>query len=137
MHDISKTIADQIQYSSSTLSYNAWLEEEVNDLALKIAGLDEFHFQAVLPLVQIAAAGEADLRHLALILGIEEAMLEGYLQSLCDFGFIKETQNGYTATQLGEQAFKGIGKKMVIRERFELKRRLEQLEKINLQLIDF
>lgn len=137
MLDLGKKIAAQIGYSSSTLRYQTWLDEEVNDLALRIAGLDEFPSQALLPLVQIAANGEADCRRLALILDMEEATVEAYLQSLCDFKFVEETKNGYTVMPLGEQAFKAIGIKMVVRERFELKRRLQQLEKLYKQLNDF
>jgi len=68
---------------------------------------------------------------------MEEATVEGYLQSLCDFDFAEETGNGYTVTLLGEQAFKAIGMRMVNRERFELKRRLKQLEELYKQLNDF
>lgn len=137
MLNISKNIADQILYSNSTLLYHLWLEEEVNDLASSIAGLDEFSFKAILPLVKIASSGEINIRYLAINLDIDEATLEGYLQSLCDFNFIEETANGYTATQRGEQAFKAIGKKMIMRERFELKRRLEQVDKKYQQLDAF
>lgn len=137
MLNLGKKIADQIDYSNSTLRYPMWLDQEVNDLASSIAGLDAFPSQAILPLVKIAANGEVNCRRLALMLDMEEATVDDYLQSLFEFKFIKETVNGYTATPLGEQTFKAIGMRMVNRELYELKRRLDQLKKLDEQLKDF
>lgn len=125
---LDKNIADLICHGTYILRYQRWLDEEVNHLALRIAGLDAFPSHAVLPLVYLAANGEKDLQRLAAALDIEETLLVGYLESLCEFKFAEETGNGYMATQLGETACEAIGTQMVFRERFELKRRLAQVE---------
>jgi Holliday junction resolvasome RuvABC ATP-dependent DNA helicase subunit len=137
MPNISKMIADQIRSSTVSLKYKKWFDEEVNDLALKFSGLDEFSSQAVLPLIHIAANGKTSLERLAIAFDMEEDTLNGYMQSLCEFNFAQEAGDGFTATPLGEQVFKAIGQKMVIRERFELTTRLVKLDSLYKQLPDF
>lgn len=54
--------------------------------------------------------------------------LEESLEALLEFGFIVETDVGYKPTLRGETAFLALIKKMIARERFELKGRLEELD---------
>lgn len=60
--------------------------------------------------------------------------LADYLDALAELKFAENTWVGYKATPAGEQALDAIGIQMVKRERFELKRRLEQLERLWEQL---
>ncbi|TGT72992.1 hypothetical protein EN802_14075 [bacterium M00.F.Ca.ET.159.01.1.1] len=113
--------------SGSNLNYHTWLDQEVGHLALKISNLDEFSSIAMLPLAQLAAYGEANTSQLAAACDMELADLQAHLGSLCAFGFTKETADGFDVTALGEKTFIAIGKSMIIRERYELKRRLETI----------
>ena len=128
MQDIDQKIADHIIHGSHIVNYPRWLEEEVNDLALKIAHLDEIPFQAIVPLVRLASYGEANVRSLAIICSMEESTIENHIEALYHFKFIEKTDEGYIATPLGEKASKAIGNKMIIRESFDLKRRLAGIE---------
>lgn len=49
---------------------------------------------------------------------------------LCEFKFAEEALNGYKATPAGEQALDAIGQRMVARELFQVKARLQQLEQL-------
>ncbi len=137
MHDIRLKIAAHICNGDAVLNYRGWLAQEAGDLALKIAGLDEIAPQAILPLVQMAANGEFEASALALVTDIEECDIQNLLDALCEYKFAEVTSNGYKATPSGEQVFIAIGKTMVIRERYELKRRLDYLDSLYQQLNDF
>lgn len=128
-----REIADLI-LSGNTLNYRKWLAQEAADLASTIANLDEVSPLAILPLAWITAYGETDVRRLAIACDLELADLEVHLDALSEFGFAEETANGFNVTPLGEQAFIAVGKKMILRERFETKRRLGALEKVYLRM---
>ena len=123
-------IADLICHGSAVLNPKKWLAEESSDLAMRIPHLDEFPAQAILPLAKLVADGESDAGKLALGLDIDETKLAEYLDALCEFRFAEESGNGYKATLAGEHAFEAVGKRMVEREMFEVKRRLTQLEQL-------
>lgn len=87
-----------------------------------------------MPLAKLVVDGVSDAKKLALSIDIDESKLEGYLEALCEFKFAEDTCNGYKATPTGEQAFDAIGRKMVTRELFELKRQLQALETLQQKL---
>ena len=128
MPDIRKKIAVLICHGDAVLSPRKWLAEEVSELATSIRHLDEIPSQAILPLAKLVADGESDARKLALSLHIDEPKLDEYLGALCEFKFTEESLNGYKATPAGEQAFDAVGQRMVARELFQVKARLQQLE---------
>jgi len=111
-----------------------WLAQESSDLAVRIPHLDEIPPQAILPLAKLVADGESDARKLALALDIDKAQLAEYLNALCEFKFAEESWNGYKATSAGEHAFEAVGQRMVARELFEVKARLQQLEQLRRHL---
>lgn len=129
-----REIADLILSGCYNPEYRKWLAQEAGHLAVTIAHLDEISTQAILPLAKMAAYGEIDARQLAEATGMELADLQPHLYALCEFGFAEETANGFNVTPSGEQAFIAIGKTMLIREQYELKRRLPELEKLYQQL---
>ena len=128
MPDVRKKLAALICHGDAVLSPRKWLAEESSDLATRIPHLDEIPSQAILPLAKLVADGESDARKLALALDIDEAKLDEYLDALCAFKYAEETWSGYKATSAGEQAFEAVGQRMVARELFEVKARLQQLE---------
>ena len=131
MPDVRKKLAVLICHGDAVLSPKKWLAEEASDLATRIRHLDEIPAQAILPLAKLVADGESDARKLALALDIEEAKIDDYLGVLLEFDFAEESSNGYKATPSGEQAFDAIGLRMVARELFQVKARLQQLEQLN------
>ena len=136
MRDVRKELAELICYGDTILNHKRWLEEEVNNLALRVAHLDEFPSQAILPLAKLVADGELDARKMALSFDIDEAKLTEYLEALCEFKFAEATWNGYKATTDGQKAFDAIGGRMVERELFQIKGRLQQLERLRKRLYD-
>jgi hypothetical protein len=134
MPDVHKELAVLICHGGAVLNPKKWLAEEASDLAARIPHLDEIPSQAILPLAKLVADGESDARKLALALDIDEAELDEYLDSLCELKFAEETWNGYKATPTGEEAFEAIGQKMIVRELFEVKSRLEQLDRLHRSL---
>ncbi len=130
MRSTHQKLAVLICHGATVLNPKKWLAEEASDLALKISNLDEIPPQAILPLAKLVADGEYDARKLAIATDIDESTADEYLEALCEFKFAEKTWNGYKATQRGEQAFEAIGKKMVVRELFEVKARLQQLEEL-------
>lgn len=130
-----KELAALICHGNVVLNPKKWLAEESSDLATRIPHLDEIPPQAILPLAKLVADGESDVRKLALALDIDEVKLDEYLDALCKFKFAEEVLNVYKATPAGEQAFEAVGQRMVARELFEVKARLQQLEQLRQHLI--
>ncbi|MGY2490194.1 hypothetical protein [Cupriavidus sp. CP313] len=134
MRDIAQQIAAVMCDSDSKLDRQAWLQEEAYHLALRIAGLDEIPAAALLPLAQLAANGEMDVSKLLVATGLENPELEEYLEALCELRFAETTWNGYKATRSGEDAFKAVGSQIVVRVRYEMKRRFEAYDFLYQQL---
>lgn len=134
MPDLFKNLAELICHGDAVLNPKKWLAEEASDLAMRIPRLDEIPPQAILPLAKLVANGESDARRLTLSLDIEEARLKEYLDVLCESKFAEWTGGGYKATSAGERAFDAVGRKMVLRELFEVKGRLDQLERLHRHL---
>lgn len=134
MPDVRKELSVLICHGGAVLNPKKWLAEEASDLATRIPHLDEIPPQAILPLAKLVADGESDARRLALALDIDETRLDDYLDALCEFKFAELTGNGHKATPAGEKAFKAIGERMVERELFQVKTRLQQLEQLRRHL---
>lgn len=131
-----KKIATLICNSGTTFNYKKWLAEETSDLAIQIPPLDEIPSQAIPPLAKLVADGESEARELALALDIDMSKLAEYLDALCEFKFTEDSGNGYKATSAGEQAVEALGQKMLARELFEVKARLQHLEQLSRHLND-
>ena len=134
MPDVLKELATLICHGDAVLSPKKWLAEEASNLATRIPHLDEIPPQAILPLAKLVADGESDARRLALGLDIDEAKLDEYLDALCEFEFAEWTGIGHKATTAGENAFRAVGERMVERELFQVKARLQQLEQLRRHL---
>jgi hypothetical protein len=134
MPELFKELAALICHGDAVLNPRKWLAEEASNLATRIAHLDEIPPQAILPLAKLVADGESDARQLALALDIDEVKLDEYLEALCEFEFAEWTGNGHKATPAGEEAFKAVGERMVQRELFQVKGRLQQLEQLRRHL---
>lgn len=127
-------LAALVCHGEAVLNPRKWLAEEASDLATRIPHLDEIPPEAILPLAKLVADGESDARRLALALDIDEAKLDEYLDALCEFKFAECTGIGHKATIAGEEAFKAVGERMVERELFQVKARLQQLEQLRRHL---
>ncbi len=127
-------LAALICHGDAVLDPKKWLAEEASDLATRIPHLDEIPPQAILPLAKLVADGESDTRKLGLALDIDEAKIDQYLDALCEFKFAEWTGTGHKATTAGEDAFKAVGERMVERELFQVKARLQQLEQLRRHL---
>ena len=134
MSNVCKELAVLICHGEAVLNPKKWLADEAHDLATRIPHLDEIPSQAILPLAKLVADGESDARGLALALDIDEATLEECLDALCKFKFAEWTGIGYKATTSGEEAFEAVGERMVERELFQVKARLQQLEQLRRHL---
>lgn len=129
-----KNLAELVCHGDSILDPKSWLAEEVADLATRIPHIDEIPSQAILPLAKLIADGVSDARRLSLALDIDEAKVDEYLDALCEFKFAEWTGTGHKATTAGEDAFKAVGERMVERELFQVKARLQQLEQLRRHL---
>ncbi|TPL71390.1 hypothetical protein [Mesorhizobium sp. B2-3-15] len=116
--------------SGDNLNYRRWLAQEVGDLASKISNLDAFSPMAILPLAKIAGYGDANASRLAVACDMELSELQTHLDALREFGFIEDTSSGFDITPLGERAFLAISRNIVVRERYELKGRLEKINRL-------
>lgn len=134
MLNMRKELAVLICSGEAVLNPKKWLAEETSNLATRIPHLDEIPSQAILPLARLVVDGDSNARKLALATDIDEAKLDEYLGALCEFKFAEETWNGYKATLTGEQAFEAIGQRMVARELFQVKARLQHLERLRQHL---
>jgi len=130
MSDLKKKMAEEICFGDASIDPKKWFAQEINNLALKFAGLDEIPILAVLPLAHLSANGPADEQGLARAIGIGQAEVTTYLEALCEFKFVKECATGYEATEIGEKAFSSIGQNVIIRKRFEMKNHLEHLDQL-------
>lgn len=118
-------------HGSAVLNPKRWLAEEASGLATTIPDLDEIPSQAILPLAKLVANGENETKKLSLEIGIDESKVNEYLEALCEFKFVEETSSGYKATQSGEKAFEAIAQRMIARELFEVKARLQHLKDLS------
>ena len=134
MPDVRKELAVLICHGDAVLDPKKWLAEEASNLATRIPHLDEIPPQAILPLAKLVADGQSDARRLSLALDIDKAKLDEYLDALCEFKFAERTGIGHKATTAGENAFKAVGERMVDRELFQVKARLQQLEQLRRHL---
>lgn len=130
MRNRRQKLAELICHGEAVLNPKKWLAEEVGDLAVRIPNLDEIPSQSILPLAKLVVEGETDVGRLALMLDIDEVLLEEHLEVLAEFNFAERTRMGYKATPTGEHAFDAVGQRMLDRELFQMKARLQQLEQI-------
>lgn len=129
-----KELAELVCNGDAILDPKSWLAEEAADLATRIPHIDEIPSQAILPLAKLVADGVSDARRLSLALDIDEAKVDEYLDALCECKFAQWTGTGHKATTAGENAFKAVGERMVERELFQVKGRLQQLEQLRRHL---
>lgn len=129
-----KEVSELICFCQIVLDPKRWLDEETSDLAFRIPHLDEIPSQAVRPLSTLVEVGATDAASVSRKLSIELDMAKEHLDQLCEFGFAEQDGADFQATQAGEQAFVEIGQRMIEREMFELKRRLEQVQRVRERL---
>jgi hypothetical protein len=128
MNDVNIKIAANICSGDVGLNQEKWLAEEINNLALKFAGLDEIPTLAILPLAHLSANGLSNEQALIRATGIDQEHIAAYLEVLCELKFVNQCSDGYEATDRGKNAFSSIGRNFIIRKRFEMKSRLVELD---------
>ena len=136
MFDADKKLAQLICSGKEVLDSSKWLALEVDGLIARIPALADLPPQAVLPLAKLVADGESTSWKLHLALGIQEALLDEYLDALYEVQFIDyETdpvtaEKVFVASKAGTDAFRAVGEKVVIHERLVLQGRLSQLNRL-------
>ena len=134
MADIRLQLANELCSGNASLNPEAWLADELSDLALKIAGLDELPTTAVFPLARLSALGPSDQHALAAATGLDLETILECLEALEERKFVTLKDAGYEATDRGKEAIEELGRKMVIRKRFEMKRHYDHYDRIYQQL---
>ena len=130
MFNLENKVADELCFGNLPLNPQKWFQEEVNGLALRMAGLDALPISAVLPLAQLSAKGPSDEQALVRSTGLDSATIEACLAALGEYGFVRECSAGYMATDKGNKAFRAIGKNMIMRKRLEMKSMYEHLDRL-------
>ena len=136
MYKFKETAAREVYSYNLALNPRLWLEQEVNDLALKHNKLDEMPLLAILPLVYLYAHGPEDKAKISRSLEMNRADVDEYLEFLCEFRFIEphESTNKYKLTESGESACKSIITNMINRKIFEMKGQVHHLESLHKKL---
>lgn len=130
MRDVRIELANELFFGNTSLHPDRWLTEELNDLALRISGLDEIPVTALIVLARLSAFGTSDERALSTATGMSADTVLERLEALEEFGFVTAKDNSYEATARGDEAFIAIGRKMVVRKRFEMKRQYDHLDQL-------
>ena len=133
MQDLKGNIFKQLYPDVNGFSPARWLEEEVNELALKYSGLDEMPLQAAYPLVYLYLNGPTDAATIAESLELELSVIINYLEHLCCFKFAEDLDGGFGDYQLTEKGIDtsiSLGRNVIIRKRFELKSHLKHLDRL-------
>lgn len=125
-----KKVAGLICHSETVLDPRRWLGEEVGDLATTIPNLDGISPQAIRPLAKLVEVGTADATRLSNALSIDLDTIGEYLDQLCEFDFVEQHGTGFQATTSGARALEAIGRRIINRQRYELRRQLEEVERI-------
>ncbi|WP_404414307.1 hypothetical protein LG277_11965 [Vreelandella aquamarina] len=118
---------------------NVWLEEEVNHLAIKHAGLDAIPLASIYVMAQLYVGGQQDENDLAKTLNMDVTDIYQHLEFLCERKFAQEDNYGvkYSLTETGEDASRAVGTNMVIRKRMWMKGRVEHLDALYRHLESF
>lgn len=125
--DINKNFSELILSPWSSLLPKRWLDQEVNELALSVSGLDEFKFEAVQVLAKIVEHGSIHANGIYGSVYCSEIDTDGFLEDLEINGFIEQSISGYSATKKGVTAFNELGRRIANRYIFELDNRLKSL----------
>lgn len=128
MFNLDNKVADELCFGDRSLNTKKWLHEEVDDLALRMAGLDAIPIMAVFPLAQLSAKGPSDEQTLVQATGLDLPIIEACLEALGEYKFVEECSAGYVASDKGNKAFRAIGKNMIMRRRLEMKSMYEHLD---------
>lgn len=130
MFDLENKVAHELCFGDLSLAPQKWFHEEVDDLARRFSGLDEVPISAVLLLAQLSPKGPSDEHALVRSTGLDLPTIEECLVALGEYKFVKECSAGYEATDKGNEAFRAIGTKMIIRRRLEMKSMYEHLDRL-------
>lgn len=129
MHQ-TKKVAELICSSGAAHNYNKWISEEVYEIATKVPNLDNIPTKAIVLLAKLVLNGESDANILSFYLDLDITEVHCHLDALCEFEFAEESMKSYKSTSTGEWAIETLGKKLIDRELFQVKARLQQLEQL-------
>jgi len=121
-------VADEVCFWDFLLEPNRWFSEEINHLAIRFTGLDEMPKHAIFLLSKLSVIGPMDVCVLASKTSLKSTEVDSGIEALEEHGFVKAYGSKYEATELGHNAFRSIGRNLIIRKRFEMKRELEKLD---------
>ena len=130
MSAIDEKVANEICFDDQALDPGSWFKQEVYDLALRFAGLDEVPVSALLSLAQLAARGPMDEKSLVRLTGLNLLAVESDLEALCEYHFVKECSAGHEVTDRGMEVFRTFGTNLITRKRLEMKGRYEALDRL-------
>jgi predicted transcriptional regulator len=130
-----KEISDII-LTGSNLNYRKWIALVAGELSTKFNNLDYISTIAILALAKIAVDPGINTNRLAIVCDMEPDEIQEHLDLLCEFRFVRDENNAFELTPLGESLYKSVGQEMLIFERSQLQRRLEVLNRIYDRLKD-
>ena len=135
MLNVEGKVANEVCAGGQSLDPKRWLEEEINDLALRFPGLFELPIATILPLAQLSAIGPMTRADLVGVTEQEMSVVEDCLGVLCEYTLARECSVGFEATDKGKDVFLAIGTQLIIRKRLEMKSEYERLDSLYEQLI--
>jgi len=132
MHNLNERVFKELYPDANGLAPERWLSQEVTELALTYDGLDDMPLPSIYPLGYLSLNGATDSTDIAKSLQMEESDVLDYLEFLVSYRFVQECNltGDYKLTHKGEDAYSAIGRNIIKRKRFELKRQYESIEAI-------
>ena len=134
MSAVEQRVANEICLGFSTLDSRKWLAEEASDLAVRFPGLVAVSIECVLLLVWLSANGPMNELDLARSAELDPRSTEAWLEQLCEYSFARTCIEGFEATRRGQDVFRALARKMILRGLFELNRQHAHLTRLNEQI---
>jgi hypothetical protein len=120
MRVVDRGVAPVRALDDAAFDQAGWLQEEVDQLAVRFAGLDEVPFASLLVLAELTEGGPADAHNLARTTQLTVLEVEACLDALAVHGFVSERGAGrYRATGAGREAVTAIATNITVLNRVQ------------------
>lgn len=137
MYKAQEKIFELIKFTASIeLHRKQWFGPEMAELGLKHHGLDDIPLDSVLILAVLQIKGTLDDQEIHINTDLDLSKIADYIDDLKSYKLIIENPSSgkYELTEKGSSACHDIFRNFVIRSRFELKRNLEVIEPLYLEV---
>jgi len=139
MFELKKRIFDVIKSASKCgEDRTRWLGPEIAELGITHNGLDDVPLDSILVLAVLFSNGSLDDHEIVEITEIGISKLNDYIVILSEYSLVTDcpTSGKYQLTEKGKSACHDIFNNVVVRRRYELKRALENIERMYSKLSD-